>query len=88
MHYEVLAERVSFFKESKKGVAIMCKAIEDMRNEALQEGMRRGLEQGLKRGVKATALRMLEVGKYALEEIAGISGLSLEEVRKLQMELG
>lgn len=92
MHYELLADRVSFFKESKKGVAIMCKAMEDMRNESLQEGIRQGIKQGINQGVKqsvkATALRMLEVGKYALEEIAGISGLSLEEVRKLQAERG
>jgi len=96
MYYEELAERARFFKESKEGVAIMCKAMEDMRNESLQEGIRQGMEQGIKQGMKqgvkqgvrATALRMLEVGKYALEEIAGISGLSLEEVRQLQAEQG
>lgn len=32
----------------------------------------------------ATVLRMLETGKYALDEIAQISGLSLDEVKKLQ----
>ena len=34
MYYEVLADRVHYFKEDEKGVAIMCKAMEDMRNEA------------------------------------------------------
>lgn len=53
----------------------MCKAMEDMRNESLQEG--------LKKGMMDAALRMLAAGKYALEEIAAISGLSLEEVKKL-----
>ena len=100
--------REGSLKESKKGVAIMCKAMEDMRNESLQEGIKQGMEQGMKQGmeqgmkqgmkqgmeqgvkqgvkqgVMSAALRMLEVGKYALEEIAGISGLSLEEVKKLQ----
>ena len=33
-----------------------------------------------------TARRMLEAGKYALEEIASISGLPLEEVKKLNAE--
>ena len=33
-----------------------------------------------------TVLRMLEAGKYVLEEIANISGLSLEEVEKLKSE--
>lgn len=80
MHYEILADRVRFFKESKEGIAIMCKAMEDMRNESLKEG----IKEGIKEGMKTTALRMLEAGKYALEEIAGISGLSLDEVKELE----
>ena len=75
MHYETLADRVRFFKESKEGVAIMCKVMEDMRNESLKEG--------IKEGIKATALRMLKTGEFTLEKIAEISGLPLEEVKKL-----
>ena len=56
----------------------MCKAMEDMRNESLQEGIREGM--------KATARRMLAAGKYALEEIVNISGLSLEEVKQLKAD--
>ena len=80
MYYDVLAERVRFFKESKEGIAIMCKVMEDMRNESLQEGG--------KRERRAVALRMLEAGKYALEEIAEISGLPLDDVKKLQIGQG
>lgn len=54
----------------------MCKAMEDMRNESLQEGK--------KEEKRSTVLRMLEIGKYALEEIAEIAGLPLDEVKKLQ----
>ena len=32
MHYGVLAERVRYFKEDKEGVASMCRAMEEMRN--------------------------------------------------------
>lgn len=39
--------------------------------------------EGIKEGMKAAALRMLEAGKYALEEIAAISGLPLDEIKKL-----
>lgn len=60
----------------------MCKAIEEMRNEALKEG----IEQGIEQGVKTIALRMLKAGKYALEEVAAISGLSLDEVKELSEE--
>lgn len=45
-----------------------------------------GLAQGMKQGMKDTALWMLQAGKYALEEIAAISGLSIEEVQKLRSE--
>lgn len=74
MYYGVLADRVKFFKESKEGIAVMCKAMEDMRNQTLKEGMRE------------VALRMLKAGKYALDEIAAISGLSLDEVKKLKAD--
>jgi len=78
MYYGVLADRVRFFKESKEGIAVMCKVMEDMRRESLQEG--------IKEGMINVAKRMLSAGKYALEEIANISGLSLEEVKKLKEE--
>ena len=81
MHYEVLAERVRFFKESKEGVAIMCKVMEDMRDETLKEG----IKEGIKEGMKTTALRMLAAGKYTPEEISGISGLSIDELRVLRV---
>lgn len=68
MYYGVFADQVRFFKESKEGIAVMCKVMEDMRKDSLKE----------------VALRMLAAGKYALEEIANISGLSLEEVKKLK----
>ena len=76
MYYGVLADRVKFFKESKEGITIMCKVMEDMRNESLQEGR--------KEGMKTAALRMIEEGKYTLEEISEISGLSLDEVKTLK----
>lgn len=58
----------------------MCRIMEDMRMEALEEGKREGMQEGLQQ----TALRMLESGKYLLEEISDISGLSLDEVKKLK----
>ena len=62
----------------KKGLDMkgvwMCRAMEDMRNQTLKEGM------------KEVALRMLAAGKYALEEIVNISGLSLEEVKQLKAD--
>ncbi len=70
MNFELMANRTRYLKENPKGVSEMCKIMEDMRSESLKE----------------VALRMLAAGKYALEEIANISGLSLDEVKKLKAE--
>lgn len=80
MYYNELAERVRFFKEDKEGILIMCKAMEDMRNESLQEG----IKEGRRESMKVAAERMLADGTLALEKIAEYVGLSLEEVKKLQ----
>ena len=76
MYYDELSQRVKFFKESKEGVTTMCKAMEDMREKSLKEGERKNMID--------TAKRMLLLGRYALEEIADISGLPLEEVLQLK----
>ena len=86
MHYNILATRVRFFKEEKEGIAAMCKAMEEMRNESLQEGIIIGKLEGIRETMLESALRMLKAGKYTLEEIVSISGLSLEEVQKLKAE--
>ena len=39
MHYEVLAKRTRFFKESEEGVLTVCRAIEQMREESMREGI-------------------------------------------------
>ena len=74
MYYDVLADRVKFFKESKEGIAVMCKAMEDMRNQTLKEGMIN------------VAKRMLDDGTLTLEKIAEYAGLSLDEVKKLKAD--
>ena len=74
MNFELMADRTRYLKENPKGVSEMCQIMEDMRNESLKQGM------------KEAALRMLAAGKYALEEIASISGLSLDEVKNLKAE--
>lgn len=76
MNYGVLADRVRFFKETKEGVATMCKAMEDMRNESFKEGQK-------DRCIK-TAKKMLSDGVLSLEKIAEYSDLSVEEVRELR----
>ena len=78
MNFKLMADRTRYLKENPKGVQEMCKVMEDMRNESLN--------QGIKEGMKEAALRMLSAGKYALDEIVNISGLSLEEVKQLKTD--
>lgn len=67
------------YDEDTGGIATMCKVVESIREQSLKEGV--------KQGVKFVALRMLEAGKYALEEISAISCLPVEDVKKLQTEV-
>ena len=37
MHFKALADKVRYFKEDEKGVAAMCKVMEDMRNDTARQ---------------------------------------------------
>lgn len=50
MYYDVLADRVRFFKESKEGVTIMSRMIEEMRRQERAEGIEIGVERGIQKG--------------------------------------
>ena len=71
MFYEVLADRVHYFKEDEEGVKVMCKAMEDMRNEAARKN---SIE---------TAMRLLLLGKLTYAEIAQATKLTVDEVEEL-----
>ena len=72
----VLAFRKRLYKQDEKGVAQMCKIMEDMRNEAALENTRE------------TARRMIKKGKMPLEEIADyVPALSLDELKQLETEI-
>lgn len=75
MNYKILAERVRYFKEDEKGVATMCKAMEEMRNEAVKEER------------VEVARQLLELGKLSYEEIAKIAKMTIEEVKALDKKV-
>ena len=81
MHYDVLADRVRFFKENEKGVSAMCKVFEELRQEGMQEGMQKGMQRGEERRSIQLVHDMLAAGKYALE---ALSGLPLSEIQRMQ----
>lgn len=72
MHYQILADRVRYFKEDTEGVATMCKMMEDMKNEAA------------KCNSIETARVLLAMGKLSYEEIAqSVRLLTVDEVKAL-----
>jgi len=71
MHYSKLAQRVHYFKRDKKGVQIMCKAVEDMIYEEKIEIVE----------------NLLELGELSDENIAKATGVSLKEVLEIKEEL-
>lgn len=72
MHYQILADRVRYFKEDTEEVATMCKIMEDMKNEAA------------KRNSIETARVLLAMGKLSYEEIAqSVRLLTVDEVKAL-----
>ena len=76
MNYEALAKKARYFKQDEKGVATMCKIMEDMRNEAALNNARE------------TAERLIKKGKMTLEEIAEcVPLLSLDELREIEMRV-
>ena len=66
MNYEALAKRARYFKQDEKGVAVMCKILEDMRNEAAKEAA----QKAELKSARETAERLIIKGKMTLEEIA------------------
>ena len=75
MHYKELSDKVRYFKEDEKGVAAMCKVMEDMRNESARAAVEN-------RNVEV-AKSLLKLGKLTLEEIAASAGLTIERVKEL-----
>ena len=76
MNYELLAAKARYFKQDEKGVAAMCKIMEDMRNEAALNNARE------------TAERLIKKGKMTLDEIAEcVPLLSLDELKAIEMKV-
>ncbi len=76
MNYEALAKKARYFKQDEKGVAAMCKIMEDMRNEAALNNARE------------TAERLIKKRKMTLDEIAEcVPLLSIDELREIEMKV-
>lgn len=71
MKIDLLKERSKYYKESKEGVAEMCKVMEDMRNETKENEK------------IAIATKLIKRGRSTLEEISEDTGLALTVVNEI-----
>ena len=71
------------FTETERSVN-MCQAVQEMCDDARAEGRTAGLAEGLQEQAMLTAQRMLQDPRFSPEDISRFSGLSLEDVLKLQ----
>ena len=78
MYYQVLADRVRYFKEDEKGVTVMCKAMEDMRAEARAEGSKESSIRMAREMIKDRVLSYVKIAQY--------SGLTVDEVKELAVK--
>ena len=77
MFYLAPANQVQYFKHDAKGVETMCRAMEEMRNEAAREATHAK--------AVAVALSML-ADEMPHDKIAKYSGLSLDEIATLSQK--
>ena len=78
------------FSQDREGDVDMCQAIRDLRNEAIAEGEIKGEKKGIEKGKREEALKIVKnliaLGSISFEEIAKVTGLTLEEVKSLANE--
>ena len=60
MYSDVLAERIRFFKEDEKGVAAMCKVMEEIYNDGIAIGEVRGEVRGEIRGAETERIKSIK----------------------------
>ena len=72
-------------ERARKGIGEIMggKVLELESDKLIAKGVKQGLELGKQESQIDTAVRMLQAGKYAIEEIAEISGLTVEKVNEL-----
>ena len=76
-------ETVRLSELREKAVWDEASRLRGARAEGMEQGIRQGIEQGIEQGKIKVARRMLAKGS-STEDIADVTGLTVEEVCKLQ----
>ena len=77
MQYPLMAEKVKYLKDSPKGVAEMCKVIEEMRKQEREVGRAEGREEGRIEGYLSLLFKLLRNGTLTIEQAAANNETSI-----------
>ena len=82
MYSDVLAERVRFFKEDEKGVAAMCKVMEEIYNDGIAIGEVRGEVRGEIRGAETERIKSIKnlISSLGITAEAAMDALKIAKV--------
>ena len=96
LHSKKLLKKMLPENEKKEGKVNMCKALEDLYQDGINQGISQGISQGIKQGIsqgisqgiqtnrQETIRRMLSKKKYTYEEIGELNGVAVETVKKIE----
>ena len=82
MYSDVLAERARFFKEDEKGVAAMCKIMEEIYNDGIAIGEVRGEVRGEIRGAETERIKSIKnlISSLGITAEAAMDALKIAKV--------
>ena len=83
MHYKVLSDRAGYFKKDKEGVDTMCKLMEDYADKRAKQAAEAAAEKAAKERSISIATNLWNKGERDLQQIADLTDLPLDEVKKL-----
>jgi hypothetical protein len=83
MHYKVLSDRAGYFKKDKEGVDTMCKLMEDYADKRARQAAEAAAEKAAKECSISIATNLWNKGERDLQQIADLTDLPLDEVKKL-----
>ena len=83
MHYKVLSDRAGYFKKDKEGVDTMCKLMEDYADKRARQAAEAAAEKAAKERSISIATNLWNKGERDLQQIADLTDLPLDEVKKL-----
>lgn len=87
MHYKVLPDRAGYFKKDKEGVDTMCKLMEDYADKRARQAAEAAAKEAAEKAARersiSIATNLWNKGERDLQQIADLTDLPLDEVKKL-----